>query len=77
MHARRKSLPLFGDGLVEAIPDSVLISLEDPDDQNGDGISGRAHRVRDIATDTIRIGRFGWKAQQASSACPWRRSLPG
>jgi CxxC motif-containing protein (DUF1111 family) len=64
--ARRKSLPIFGDGLVEAIPDEVLIGMEDPDDLNGDGISGRAHRVHDKATDTIRIGRFGWKAQQAS-----------
>jgi CxxC motif-containing protein (DUF1111 family) len=64
--ARRKSLALFGNGLVEAIPDDVLIGMEDPDDRNKDGISGRAHRVRDKATDKIRIGRFGWKAQQAS-----------
>jgi len=64
--ARRKSLPLFGNGLVEAIPDEELIGREDPDDLNADGISGRAHRVHDKATDRIRIGRFGWKAQQAS-----------
>jgi CxxC motif-containing protein (DUF1111 family) len=64
--ARRKSLALFGNGLVEAIPDDVLIRMEDPDDLNGDGISGRAHRVNDKASDQIRIGRFGWKAQQAS-----------
>ena len=31
-----------------------------------DGISGRAHQVHDKATNKIRIGRFGWKAQQAS-----------
>ncbi len=64
--ARRKSLPLFGNGLVEAIPDQILITLEDPDDANGDGITGRAHRVHDKATDQVRIGRFGWKAQQAT-----------
>jgi CxxC motif-containing protein (DUF1111 family) len=64
--ARRKSLPLFGNGLVEAIPDEVLAGMEDPDDLNADGISGRAHRVHDKATDRIRIGRFGWKAQQAT-----------
>lgn len=64
--ARRKSLPLFGNGLVEAVPDEVLIALEDPEDSNGDGISGRAHRVQDKATDRVRIGRFGWKAQQAT-----------
>ena len=64
--ARRKSLPLFGNGLVEAIPDAVLIALEDPEDRNADGVSGRAHRVHDKASDKIRIGRFGWKAQQAT-----------
>ncbi len=64
--ARRKSLALFGNGLVEAIPDAVLVALEDPDDQDADGISGRAHRVHDKASDKTRIGRFGWKAQQAS-----------
>ena len=64
--ARRKSLALFGNGLVEAIPDAVLIAMEDPEDRDADGISGRAHRVHDKATDKTRIGRFGWKAQQAS-----------
>lgn len=64
--ARRKSLPLFGNGLVEAIPDAALIAMEDPEDRDGDGISGRAHRVHDKASDTTRIGRFGWKAQQAT-----------
>jgi CxxC motif-containing protein (DUF1111 family) len=64
--ARRKSLPLFGNGLVEAIPDEVLAGMEDPDDLNADGVSGRAHRVHDKATDSSRIGRFGWKAQQAT-----------
>ncbi|MEW5976279.1 MAG: di-heme oxidoredictase family protein [Acidobacteriota bacterium] len=64
--ARRKSLALFGNGLVEAVPDTVLLALEDPDDLDGDGISGRAHRVHDKASDTMRIGRFGWKAQQAT-----------
>jgi CxxC motif-containing protein (DUF1111 family) len=64
--ARRKSLPLFGNGLVEAVPDEVLIASEDPEDSDGDGISGRAHRVHDTATDRVRIGRFGWKAQQAT-----------
>jgi CxxC motif-containing protein (DUF1111 family) len=64
--ARRKSLALFGNGLVEAIPDAALIAREDPEDLDADGISGRAHRVHDKATDRTRIGRFGWKAQQAT-----------
>jgi CxxC motif-containing protein (DUF1111 family) len=64
--ARRMPVPLFGAGLIEAIPDSTLLALEDPDDVNGDGISGRAARILDVATHQERIGRFGWKAQQAT-----------
>ena len=64
--ARRISIPLFGVGLVEAIPDETLIALEDPDDRDSDGIRGRAARIRDVATGRERIGRFGWKAQQAT-----------
>jgi CxxC motif-containing protein (DUF1111 family) len=64
--ARRAPIPLFGAGLVEAIPDETLIALEDPDDRDGDGISGRAARVMDVASGRERIGRFGWKAQQAT-----------
>jgi CxxC motif-containing protein (DUF1111 family) len=63
---QRISIPLFGAGLVEAIPDEVLIALEDPTDRDGDGIRGRAARIEDIATGTKRIGRFGWKAQHAT-----------
>jgi CxxC motif-containing protein (DUF1111 family) len=64
--ARRIPIPLFGAGLVEAIPDETLLTLADPDDANGDGISGRAAIVRDLATGDRRVGRFGWKAQHAT-----------
>lgn len=63
--AHRKSLPLFGNGLVEGVPDADLIALEDPDDLDGDGVSGRAARVFDLETQSELVGRFGWKAQQA------------
>lgn len=61
--ARRIPIPLFGAGLVEAIPDETIAALEDPEDQNADGISGRAAIVIDVATGKRRVGRFGWKAQ--------------
>jgi CxxC motif-containing protein (DUF1111 family) len=64
--ARRVPIPVFGAGLVEAIPDETLLALEDPDDRNGDGISGRAARVVDVGTGRVRIGRFGWKSQHAT-----------
>jgi CxxC motif-containing protein (DUF1111 family) len=59
-------MPLFGAGLVEAIPDEALLALEDPFDRDRDGISGRAAIITDIATGRRRVGRFGWKAQIAT-----------
>ncbi|HKY23503.1 MAG TPA: di-heme oxidoredictase family protein [Vicinamibacterales bacterium] len=64
--ARRVPIPLFGAGLVEAIPDETLRSLEDPNDRNGDGVSGRAGVIVDIDTGERRVGRFGWKSQHAT-----------
>jgi CxxC motif-containing protein (DUF1111 family) len=64
--SRRVPIPLFGAGLVEAIPDETLLALDDADDRNRDGISGRAAIIVDIATGHRRVGRFGWKAQQAT-----------
>ena len=64
--ARRIPIPLFGAGLVEAVPDGAILALEDPTDDNGDGVSGRAARIVDIATGQVRVGRFGWKAQHAT-----------
>ena len=64
--ARRVPIPVFGAGLVEAIPDETLLGLEDPFDRNRDGISGRAALVTDVASGNRRVGRFGWKAQHAT-----------
>jgi CxxC motif-containing protein (DUF1111 family) len=64
--ARRVPIPLFGAGLVEAIPDETLRALEDPNDRDRDGVSGRAAIVEDVATGERRVGRFGWKAQHAT-----------
>jgi CxxC motif-containing protein (DUF1111 family) len=59
--ARRSTPPLFGFGLVDAIPEASLLVYEDPNDTNGDGISGRANRTIDG-----RVGRFGRKAAVAT-----------
>ncbi len=64
--ARRIPIPLFGAGLVEAITDETIVALEDPDDANADGISGRAAWIEDVETGQMRVGRFGWKAQHAT-----------
>lgn len=57
---------LVGMGLLEAIPESAILAREDPNDANGDGISGRANRVIDPVTGQTRLGRFGYKATTAS-----------
>jgi CxxC motif-containing protein (DUF1111 family) len=64
--ARRMSVPLFGAGLIEAVPDETLLGLEDPFDRDRDGVSGRAAMVRDVVSGRMRVGRFGWKAQHAT-----------
>ena len=64
--ARRAPIPVFGAGLVEAIPDDTLLALEDPFDRDRNGISGRAAMVTDVGTGERRVGRFGWKAQHAT-----------
>ena len=56
--------PMIGLGLLEAIADADLLALADPDDSNGDGISGRANQVWYDARGQSVIGRFGWKAGQ-------------
>ncbi len=55
--AHRTAPDIFGFGLLDAVPDSVILAYADPDDRNHDGISGRPNRFFDG-----RIGRFGRKA---------------
>ena len=57
---------LVGIGLLEAIPESVILEYADPDDVNGDGISGKASIVLDPVTGDTRLGRFGYKAATSS-----------
>ncbi|WP_318247427.1 di-heme oxidoredictase family protein [Microbulbifer agarilyticus] len=58
---------LVGLGLLEAIPEASILALEDANDADGDGISGRANRVLDPENPSLtRVGRFGWKATAAS-----------
>ena len=52
---------LYGIGLVEAIPEESIVSLADPEDADGDGISGRVHRLPDG-----RLGRLTRKAEVAT-----------
>lgn len=57
----RATPAIFGDGLIEAIPEGVILAKADPNDTNRDGISGRPNRVFNPETGRIEVGRFGWK----------------
>lgn len=53
----RSTPDVFGFGLLDAIPDATVLARADPDDRDGDGISGRAHLL-----PGGHVGRFGRKA---------------
>jgi CxxC motif-containing protein (DUF1111 family) len=58
----RTNVPfLFGLGLVEALPEATLLERADPDDRDGDGISGRPGRDAQG-----QFARFGRKAEHAT-----------
>ena len=57
---------MIGLGLVEQIHPADILAKVDPDDRDGDGISGRPNMVRDALSGELTLGRFGWKAQTPS-----------
>ena len=61
----RNTPPLVGLGLLEAVSERTVARMADPDDADGDGISGRMQVVTDPQTGQTRLGRFGWKAGKA------------
>jgi CxxC motif-containing protein (DUF1111 family) len=60
----RVAPPMIGLGLLEAVDAEQILANADPDDRNGDGISGRGNWVWDDALGKTVLGRFGWKAGQ-------------
>ena len=77
--AHRESLPLFGDGLVEAVPDQELEAIQAAQPA---AMRGTIHHVVELnqlgspagevsaatiaALNTIHVGRFGWKDDHAT-----------
>ena len=55
---------------LEAIAEGDIRAGADPDDLDGDGISGRANHVRSNLLGRTTLGRFGWKAGQVTIAAP-------
>ena len=62
----RVAPPMIGLGLLEAISAEDILSHADPDDLDGDGISGRPNWVWDKVNQEVTLGRFGWKAGNPS-----------
>lgn len=60
--------PMPGMGLLEAIDEKDILARADPEDKDGDGITGRPKWVTDPATGKRVLGRFGWKADQPTVA---------
>ena len=66
MTSVRVAPQMIGMGLLESVPDATLAALADPDDADGDGISGRMNQVWSGAAQKMIAGRFGWKANVGS-----------
>ena len=66
MMSPRVAPPMIGLGLLEAVSEADILSRADPEDRDGDGISGRPNWSYDAQARAVRLGRFGWKAGQPS-----------
>ncbi|CDX22954.1 conserved exported hypothetical protein [Mesorhizobium sp. ORS 3324] len=62
----RLTPPMIGLGLIEQIAPADILAHADPEDRDGDGVSGKPNMVRDALSGELTLGRFGWKAQAAS-----------
>jgi CxxC motif-containing protein (DUF1111 family) len=66
MESYRTAPAMIGLGLLAAVDQATLQAMADPDDTNGDGISGRLNMVWNPVTSQTELGRFGWKANTAT-----------
>lgn len=64
MLSLRFTQPIFGMGLLEAVPEETLLEIAKK--QLEHGMSGRPNTVWDHYTKQTRMGRFGWKANVPS-----------
>ncbi|MBF9034377.1 thiol oxidoreductase [Rhodobacterales bacterium HKCCE2091] len=62
MLSPRVAPQMIGLGLLEAIPQDDILARADPDDADGDGISGRPNIVMSLEYGVPMLGRFGHKA---------------
>jgi CxxC motif-containing protein (DUF1111 family) len=63
VRAGRITTPLFGLGLVDAVPDGTFLTLARLEAFRTPWARGTPNMVTEVATGATRVGRFGWKAQ--------------
>lgn len=66
--AHRRTTPLFGLGLVDAVPDRDFQRLADRQRAVFPATAGRPNLVTDVVTGATVVGKFGWKSQVPSLA---------
>ncbi len=68
MLSPRVAPPMIGLGLLEAVAEDDILSWADPEDRDGDRISGKPNWSWSVADQEVMLGRFGWKAGQPTIA---------
>ena len=66
MTSARVAPPIFGLGLLEAVPEADILAIAAEQKRARRGIAGTPNRVWDAASGRTVLGRFGWKANQPS-----------
>src|SRR3954453_1559263 len=64
--AHRRTTPLFGLGLVDAVPDGDFIALAAKEAQQDPSTAGHVNLVDNTSAGMQTVGKFGWKSQQPS-----------
>jgi len=66
MISPRVTPQMIGLGLLEDVPAEDILAHADPDDSDGDGISGKPNWAYNAVSGKVELGRFGWKAGMPS-----------
>jgi CxxC motif-containing protein (DUF1111 family) len=64
--AHRRTTPLFGFGLIEAVPETTIKQIAQLEALFTPSTAGRVHMVTNLVSGGTSVGRFGWKAQVPS-----------
>ena len=62
MISPRVAPQMIGLGLLDAVPEEQVLAHADPDDADGDGISGKPNHAWSKKYNKEMLGRYGWKA---------------